>query len=78
MLRLQRAPQTSGDSSYLETIVYILRNLEIANCWQFRVGMGFYMLVSHNDMLVLISFFLPLIFIGHNCRSLYTVYQKAL
>lgn len=54
------------------------RNLGIANCWQFRAGMGVYMLVSHNDMLVLISFFSSFDFIGLNCHSSHTVYQRAL
>lgn len=43
-----------------------------------RAGMGFYLLVSHNDMLALISFFSSFDFIGHNCQSSYTVYQRAL
>lgn len=42
-----------------------------------RAGMGFYMLVSHNDMLVLISFFLPLILLVI-IVSLHTQYIKEL
>lgn len=38
--------------------------LGISNCWRFRAGMGFYMLVSQDNMLVLISFFLPLILLA--------------
>lgn len=41
-----------------------------------RAGMGFYMLVSHNDMLVLISFF-PLILLVI-IVSLHTQYIKEL
>lgn len=42
-----------------------------------RAGMGFYLLVSHNDMLALISFFLPLILLVI-IVSLHTQYIKEL
>ena len=74
----QEPPQNLWWLQFLETLVCILRNLGIANCWQFRAGMGVYMLVSHNDMLVLISFFSSFDFIGLNCHSSHTVYQRAL